>query len=197
MPAKKIYLIRHPEVYNPNKFCYGKSEMPLEENFTIKFDWIKDRLKLNDNSAYYSSPLRRCTKLASYLSDDKFTQDERLSDLDFGNWEMKEWSEIPVKEKNAWNDDFVNYKIKNGERFIDLYDRAIDFYEETISEVPAENIVIVTHSGVIRSIIAYVLDFPVEKVYNLQIDFSSVSKLIYRQELATNSVAFLNLTAEN
>ena len=110
---------------------------------------------------------------------------------------MREWSEIPAKEKNAWNDDFVNYKIKNGERFIDLYDRAIDFYEETISEVPAENIVIVTHSGVIRSIIAYVLDFPVEKVYNLQIDFSSVSKLIYRQELATNSVAFLNLTAEN
>lgn len=197
MPAKNIYLIRHPEVYNPNKLCYGKSEMPLEENFTIKFDWIKDRLKLIDNSAYYSSPLRRCTKLASYLSDDIFTLDERLSDLGFGNWEMREWSEIPAKEKNAWNDDFVNYKIKNGERFIDLYDRAIDFYEETISEVPAENIVIVTHSGVIRSIIAYVLDFPVEKVYNLQIDFSSVSKLIYRQELATNSIAFLNLTAEN
>jgi len=197
MPNKNIYLIRHPEVYNPNKLCYGQSEMPLEENFTVQFDWIKERLNLGGHSTYHSSPLRRCSKLASYLSDDNFISDERLYDLDFGNWEMKEWNEIPLKEKNAWIVDFVNYKMKNGERFIDLYDRAIDFYEEIISENTANDIIVVTHSGVIRSIIAHVLEFPVEKVYNLQIDFSSVSKLIYRQESATNNVAFLNLTAEN
>ncbi len=196
MKNKNIYLIRHTEVYNPTKLCFGQSEMPLEENFTVQFDWIKERLDLNETALYYSSPLRRCTKLASYLSEDKFITEQRISDQNFGTWEMKEWEEIPEKELNARSEDFVNYKIKKGESFLGLYDRAIDFYEEIISANESENIVIVTHAGVIRSIVSYVLDFPLEKVFNLQIDYSSLSKLSCKKELELSSVAFINLTTE-
>ncbi|WP_017258275.1 histidine phosphatase family protein [Pedobacter arcticus] len=197
MANKNIYLIRHTETYNPNKLCFGQSEMPLEENFTVQFDWIRERLQLNNNTIYYSSNLRRCAKLASYLSDDKFTVDQRVSDLNYGVWEMMEWAKIPTKELTAWNGDFVNYRIKKGESFLDLHERAIDFYEETVSNNESENIVLVTHAGVIRSIVSYVLEFPLEKVFNLQIDYSSLSKLSYSEELALSSISFLNLTAEH
>ncbi len=197
MTDRNIYLIRHPEVYNPNKLCYGQSEMPLEENFTIQFDWIKERLNLDDSTSYFSSPLRRCTKLSSYLSDDKFTIDQRISDLNFGAWEMKEWSAIPTKTVNAWNADFVNYKIKKGECFLDLYERAVDFYEDVITNTESENIVVVTHAGIIRSIASYILDFPLEKVFNLKIDPSSVTKINYNSKLDLSSISFLNITAEH
>lgn len=193
---KNIYLIRHTEIYNPNKLCFGQSDMPLEENFTVHFDWLKERLSMNENMVYYSSPLRRCNKLSSYLSDDNFTIDYRLTDLNYGSWEMKEWTEIPAKEVDAWNADFVNYKIKNGETFLELYDRSVDFYEEITSNTHSKNIVVITHANVIRSIVAYILEFPLEKVYNLKIDYAGVTKLNYHPELELSSVEFLNLTAE-
>ena len=90
----------------------------------------------------------------------------------------------------------VNYKIKKGERFLDLYERAVNFYEETVSNSKSENIVLITHASVIRSIISYVLDFPLNKAFNLQIDFSGVSKVIYNMDSELSSVVFLNITAD-
>lgn len=195
MKECNIYLVRHSEIYNPNKLCFGQSEMPLEENFTVKFDWIKEQLILDENTAYYSSPLRRCTKLASYLSDDKFTTDDRILDLNYGAWEMKKWDEISSKELTNWKADFVNYKIKKGESFSELYERAVDFYEETIANCETQNMVIVTHASVIRSIASHILDFPLEKVFNLNADCNSISKLTYNKDLEVSSVVYFNLTS--
>jgi alpha-ribazole phosphatase len=190
-----IYLTRHSVVYNPNKLCYGQSEIPLEENFTADFDWIKDHLNLTGDTIFYSSPFRRCTKLANYLSDDDYKTDNRITELNFGDWEMKPWNEIPEKELNPWMEDFVNHRMKNGENFNDLYDRSVQFYKE-ITNSKASNVVILTHAGVIRSIASYVLDFPLEKAFNLQIDYSSISKLEYDAKNQLSKVVFMNLHKE-
>nr|MBC7611345.1 histidine phosphatase family protein [Pseudopedobacter sp.] len=187
-----IYLIRHTAVYNPNKLCYGQSEIPLEENFTADFDWIKDHLNLSENTLYFSSSFRRCTKLAAFLSDDDYQTDERLSELNFGTWEMKAWSEIPVQEMNPWMEDFVNYKIPKGENFIDLYDRVVSFYEDLTAQ-DTDDVVITTHAGVIRSLIAFVLGFPLENVFNLQIDYSSTTKLSYYFKNQSSKLDFMNV----
>ncbi len=187
-----IYLIRHSAVYNPNKLCYGQSEIPLEENFTADFDWIKDHLNLSESTLFFSSPFRRCTKLASFLSDDTYQIDERISELNFGTWEMKAWSEIPSKEMNPWMEDFVNYSIPKGENFIQLQDRAVSFYEDLKSQ-KFDDVIIITHAGVIRSLAAYVLDFPLENAFNLQIDYSSITKLNYDSKSQLTKLDFINL----
>src|SRR6476660_1431278 len=163
-----IYLIRHTEVYNPNKLCYGQSEIPLPENFTASFDWLQEMLKndLEQRSEVYSSPFRRCSKLADYLSNGNFLVDNRITELNFGDWEMQAWNSINAEELNSWMNDFVNYSIKNGENFIDLYNRAVAFFEDIIQS-EKENSIIITHAGVIRSILAYILDFPLENAFNL------------------------------
>ena len=187
-----IYLIRHSAVYNPNKLCYGQSEIPLEENFTADFDWIKDHLNLPENTSYFSSPFRRCTKLAAFLSHDTYQIDDRISELNFGTWEMKAWSDIPAKEINPWMEDFVNYRIPKGENFIDLQDRAVSFYKD-LSAQEVEDIVIITHAGVIRSLAAHVLDFPLGNAFNLQVDYSSITKLNYNIENQATRLDFNNL----
>lgn len=193
MSEKKIYLVRHTEIYNPNKLCFGQSEIPLEENFTVSFDWISDHLALSENASFYTSPLRRCTKLSDYLSNGNSQADARIIELNFGAWEMKSWEEIPEKEIAQWKDDFVNYHIKNGESFNDLNDRAISFYQEICEKENEEDVVIVTHASVIRSIISYVLDFPLEKIFNVQVDYSSISGLSYNDGIS--KLNFSNLTA--
>ncbi|TKB95903.1 alpha-ribazole phosphatase [Pedobacter cryophilus] len=191
-----IYLIRHSAVYNPNKLCYGQSEIPLEENFTADFDWIQEHLNLKEDTLYYSSPFRRCTKLASFLSNDTFEIDKRITELNFGNWEMKAWDKIPEKELNPWMEDFVNHRMKNGENFNDLYERSVEFYQD-ITNANTQNLVILTHAGVIRSLTSYVLDFPLEKAFNLQVDYSSVSKFEYDAKNDLSKVVYLNLNATN
>ena len=189
-----IYLIRHTAVYNPNKLCYGQSEIPLEENFTVDFDWIKDHLQLKEDTLFYSSPFRRCTKLANFLSNDQYKTDPRLTELNFGDWEMKPWNTIPEKELTPWMEDFVNHRMKKGENFNDLYERAIQFYEE-LTSTETQDIVILTHAGVIRSITSYILDFPLEKAFNLQVDYSSISKLEYDAKNQLSKVVYTNLNA--
>lgn len=188
-----IYLIRHSAVYNPNKLCYGQSEIPLEENFTADFDWIKDHLNLSSKTLYYSSPFRRCTKMAAFLSEDDFIIDKRLSELNFGDWEMQAWNKIPKEELDPWMQDFVNYTIPKGENFIDLSERSIQFYED-LTAVDAEDVVIVTHAGVIRSLAAYILDFPLERAFNLQIDYSSISKIQFDNATEESRIVYLNLS---
>jgi len=190
-----IYLIRHTAVYNPNKLCYGQSEIPLEENFTIDFDWIKDHLNLED-AVYYSSPFRRCTKLAAFLSDDHFKIDQRISELNFGDWEMKAWDVINPTELNPWMKDFVNYRIKNGENFTDLFERSVLFLED-ILKLNTQNVVLVCHAGVIRSIISYALDAPLEKAFNIKVDYTSISKIEFDNNYAISKVAFLNISPNN
>lgn len=187
-----IYLIRHSAVYNPNKLCYGQSEIPLEENFTSDFDWIKDHLKLSENTLYFSSPYRRCSKLAAFLSDDAYQTDERIAELNFGTWEIKAWSDIPANEMNPWMEDFVNYRIPKGENFIDLQDRVVSFYEDLTSQ-NAEDVVIITHAGVIRSLISFILGFPLENAFNLQVDYSSITKLSYDLKNQSNKLAYMNI----
>ena len=197
MTVKTIYIIRHPKVYNPNKLCYGQSEMPLEENFTVQFDWIKEQTNPTEATAFFSSPLRRCTKLASFLSDENFAIDNRILDVNFGAWEMKEWAEILPKELEAWQQDFVNYSVKKGECFTDVYERATAFFEEILVTHEQNNLVVVTHASIIRSFVSYVLDFPLENVYNLQLDYSSITKITHNTTTGISSLVFLNLTAEH
>ncbi len=192
-----IYLVRHTPIYNPQKLCLGQSEIPLAENFTVDFDWIKDQLNLAANTVYISSPFRRCIKLADFLSENSFTQDLRLSDLNFGAWEMKEWVELPKAELTSWTDNFVTYRPPNGENFLDLQERAISFFEEQCERTNTPNIVVLTHAGFIRSLLSYVLEFPLEKIFNLQIDFSSISKISYDFENKVSNVSYINSHAAN
>jgi alpha-ribazole phosphatase len=192
-----IFLIRHTEIYNPGKLCYGQSEIPLAENFTSHFDWLSDTLEHlpKEDTVYYSSPFRRCTKLASYLSNDKYVTDKRLSELNFGKWEMQAWNEIKRKDLDKWMEDFVGYKIPGGENFTALYKRCIDFYSSLLnSEI--ENHIIVTHAGVVRSILAYILDFPLKKAFDLEISYSSISKITYNDNFQKSKIQFINRTQQ-
>ena len=191
-----IYFIRHTAVYNPNKLCYGQSEIPLEENFTVDFDWVKDHLSIEENTSFFSSPFRRCSKLASYLSDDTFKIEERISELNFGNWEMKPWVQIDEKELNPWMEDFVNYAPTQGESFNDLYNRSVAFFED-LTHSTSNDAVVVCHAGVIRAILAYILDFPLENAFNIQIDYSSITKVFWDGENKVARIDFANLNPQS
>jgi len=163
----EIHLIRHTAVENPENLCYGFAEMPLRKNYTEDFK----ALDLDeDYNVIISSPSQRCCLLADYFTLDYHT-DERLREMNFGSWEMKKWTDIPEEEINPWYKDFIHVKTSGGENLLEMQTRVLSFWQELIQKKDLEKALIVTHAGVIRLILQTVLQFPLENMFAVQIDY--------------------------
>ncbi|TAF83948.1 MAG: alpha-ribazole phosphatase, partial [Sphingobacteriales bacterium] len=132
--------------------------------------------------------------LASFLSKDNFVMDDKIKELNFGNWELQAWNSINSKQLDAWMADFVNYKIPNGESFIELAHRCGLFWELIKQNCSHQNLFVITHAGVIRSVLANILQFPLHKSFDIQIDYASITKINYDKELDKTSIAYINLS---
>ena len=103
----KIYLLRHTRVDVPSGICYGQTDVSLAETFENELAIIKNTLLYVTFEKVYSSPLRRCMRLAKEFSDE-IISDARLMELNFGDWENKSWEEIFDCEKGKrWCGDAI------------------------------------------------------------------------------------------
>jgi len=171
----EIYLVRHTTPLIEKGICYGQSDIGLTENFDKESTTIFNKIPFSKDRIVYSSPLRRCTKLASLFSN-HFIEDTRILELNFGNWELKNWNDIPSNEMDPWMKDFVHVTVPNGESYIDLKKRVSKFYTEILKN-ESEQIVIVTHAGVIRSLLAQLTNTPLEKSFDIKVIYGQINKI--------------------
>ena len=175
----EIYLIRHTTPKIGKGICYGQTDLEVEITFFEK-ELQAIQQKLPDTfDQVYTSPLMRCQQLAKRL-DDRPVLDERLMELNFGDWENKSWGDINQTELNAWMQDFVHTKASNGESYLDLHQRTLDFID-MLSNEHKDRIAIVTHAGNIRSFVSYVLDLPLENSFRIQLKYGSVVRVALGQ----------------
>ena len=175
-----IYLIRHTKVKLSNNICYGQSDLDLAESFKTELNIIRNKLNFSSNMNVYTSPLKRCTILSKHLTKELPIIDERLLELNFGNWELKEWASIPKSEFDKWLKNIKEYTIPNGESYLDLYKRSKGFFTE-ITKKDHINVYVISHAGVIRSILSYILNIPLERSFIINLDYGKISKIIVNQ----------------
>ncbi|MGH1366374.1 MAG: alpha-ribazole phosphatase [Calditrichia bacterium] len=173
-----VYLIRHTTPAVPRGTCYGHSDVELARSFPQELTSIKRRLEITRDFTIYSSPLSRCARLAQLLAKTGLQYDDRLMEMNFGDWEMQQWDDLDSKEFAAWSADFFNIPAPKGESYKDLYERSTEFLNE-LRDKKDSPVAIVTHSGVIRSMICYVLGMPKENLYNFDIIYAGICKLCY------------------
>ncbi|MBQ0151978.1 MAG: alpha-ribazole phosphatase [Chryseobacterium sp.] len=163
----EIHIIRHTAVENPEQLCYGFSDIPLRDRFLEDFEMVKAG---QDYDSVFVSPAERCQRLAHFFKF-KFKTDERLREMNFGDWELKKWNDIPSVEIDPWYKDFVNVPAKNGESLVAMQTRVSEFWKDLLNNSKVEKVLLITHLGVIRLIIQQVLEFPLENMFRLQIDY--------------------------
>ncbi|MFA9191370.1 alpha-ribazole phosphatase [Flavobacterium sp. FZUC8N2.13] len=171
----EVYLVRHTETVCKKGICYGQSDVDLKVPFLEQFESIKKQLP--SDAVFYSSPLSRCTALAKYLSSSSISIDSRLMEMNFGDWEMKKWDAIPEADFTPWMTDFVNVTVPNGESFVALHYRVNEFLEELVSKYNSKKIVLITHAGVIRSILCAYSNSPLKDAFTNKVDFGDVIKI--------------------
>lgn len=186
----EIYLIRHPEVVTGTSICYGHSNVAvLEESLNFLLQKIASLIPDYQNMVYYSSDLNRCTAVTGKLPGIEVHYSDQLREMNFGEWEMMPWNKIPPVPLKTWMDDFVNVSCPGGESYIQLYQRAISFWKELVKK-EHNRVVIITHSGVIRSILCYILEVSLSNSFKFKIDYSGISLVKINNNLEV--IEFIN-----
>lgn len=186
----EVYLIRHTSPKVEKGICYGQTDIPLLENFTQEAEKVIKNLP-DQFDTIFTSPSSRCKELAKMLSGKELILDNRLMEMNFGDWEMKKWNDIDQSILNAWMADFVNIKATNGESIVELNNRVSEFMEE-LSAKDYKRVAIVSHAGVIRSILVGITEMPLSNAFKLTFDYGSVSKININRENCYKNVEFIN-----
>ena len=129
-----LYLIRHTRPQILDGVCYGQADIDVAPSFNEEFEVLKNKLNAIKPTRIFSSPLQRCLKLAhssaTYLNSTTVMPDGRLMELNFGDWELQPWSDIPQGIVGEWTEAHIRHTPPNGESYQDLHLRAKSFLEE-------------------------------------------------------------------
>lgn len=170
-----IHLVRHTRVNLPQGLCYGQSDVPVMDNWETEAESIIQRFDYLSNPLVFSSPLTRCSLLAEKIST-RVNLDNRLKELNFGDWELKPWDEISGAEAENWMNNFVVTRCPNGESYLDLYKRVKSFLSE-LCNYTDEEVIIVTHGGVIRAIVCSIENIPLHKSFEINVNHGQITSL--------------------
>jgi len=173
----EIYLIRHTTPKVEKGICYGQSDIDVQDSFEEESEVIKKQVLINSNDfEVYSSPLIRCKKLAQCFSKE-ITFDQRLMEVNFGDWELQPWDDINEDDLNTWMADFVTTAPPNGESYVQLSERVNTAFDVIVKDSGKDKI-IVAHGGVIRAIVAKIKQIDLKDSFNIKIPYSHVVKLV-------------------
>ncbi len=177
-----IYLLRHGQTEwnaDGNRYC-GRTDLPLTEKGVQQAQSVREQLKDISFKAIYASPLQRAYTTAQIASGGKeVIRDERLVEVNFGNWESKSKEQF-IEENPAlwgkWNKEpLVTQAGGTGETAQTIIDRMDGFFSSVLHQHQSGNILVVAHNGVNRLYLAYKLGMNVKDYRKITLDNSSVS----------------------
>jgi len=130
-----------------------------------------------------SSPLQCCSEFAELISvedDIDLEMNKSLKEIDYGLWDGLPLSEILKTDAEllqAWSQSPTTISPPDGEDYHQFQGRVLAAFKKLIDENQGQNILLVTHTGVIRVILMYILGMPNEKLFSLQVAYGSLSKI--------------------
>lgn len=170
----QLYLIRHPPPDVAAGICYGATDLALAADPQASAAAIHAQLPAS--LPLFSSPLRRCLHLAQQLRMQPAIIDARLAEMNFGDWEMRAWTDIGPAALNAWAADPLHYTPPGGESVSALQQRVLSFLAE-LDNLKHDAAALVTHAGVMKVISGHTQHLPPTKWMPLRFAYGSVLRV--------------------
>lgn len=158
----EIYLIRHTSVDVAPGTCYGFTDVPVRASFAEEASVTRHQLEGLTFDRVFTSPLSRAARLAAFCGFPDATRDDRLKEMNMGDWEMRKFDEITDPQLQRWYDNYLHEPTQGGEAFIDLYRRVADFLDE-LSHTNCRRAAVFAHGGVLICARAYAGDIRLEE----------------------------------
>ena len=202
---KTLYIVRHGETdWNKMGKYQGITDIPLNENGLNQAKACGNALKDVTFDRILSSDLSRALVTAEAIRGDRttpITVDERLRELNFGDWEAMLFSDIEARWPGLIDEMYLRphlVKVPNGESFKDLQDRAWAGLEEFINaNDEEETLLIACHGGTIRTLLCKLLDISISHCWNFSQGNTAINRIFYNGmgEFDHNVLNLLNDTA--
>ena len=126
----------------------------------------------------WTSPLTRCVRLANYCGFPEAEREDRIKEVNFGEWEMKSWNELSSDPRSeAWFKDWVNNPTPNGESLQDQYDRVSDFLNE-LRKSGLQKVCLFAHGGVLTCARVYAGEYPLQDAFKNVPSYGAIVKLV-------------------
>ena len=161
----KLFFLRHTSLNVEIDVFYGQTDLDVSDKFEEEVKLVQKKIKnfnIDTNSIkVYSSPLKRCIKLTNKLTEN-YIVDERIKEMNLGDWEMKKMSSISKKEKLDWENNLLSFKIPNGESNNEFLKRLNSFLKDIFKF--NEDALIVCHAGSINGMLSLLTKEPFDKM---------------------------------
>jgi len=179
----QLYLIRHGEVEEKYHKVFGgcRIDMNLSPHGQRQAEALDAWLADTKLDAVYASPMKRVQQTMAPLLARRSVEPIILQDLreiDFGDWTGSRWDEV---QKNFgvsafdWLEIIETNGIANGEDIGELKSRVQECLLKIIHAHPHGKVAIFCHGGIIRVIIALLLEVPLAHLAHFNIEYGSIS----------------------
>lgn len=184
---KKIFLVRHGESeWNILKKVQGQKNIPLTKNGIYQAHLIGNRLKNEKIDIIYSSHLNRAKDTANIIGktiNTNIITKKELQEINFGVWEGMSQEDINKnynKDLILWRKEPEKLKIGEIETLENLQIRSMRCINNIIKNDSSENIVVVSHSATLKTIILGLLNMNLCHFKNLTLNNVSLTIIEFR-----------------
>ncbi len=170
--------LRHGQVVTPNLFC-APSQEPLSMS-----GWKQLTLATQNGQwdVVISSPSRRCHDFAKLLAQRlrcPFEVHQHLCEMDFGDWigktQQQIWEESPDMLQRLWQQP-LRFHAPRGESMDQFINRVHYAWDDIQTRYAGKHILIMSHAGVIRVLLARVLNIPYQRSLRFEIDYAQITR---------------------
>jgi len=171
-----IDVLRHGDTPLTGLFC-GSSDPELTEK-----GWadLSRQTSGKQWDRVVSSPLQRCRKFSETLSP-TLQIEKRFQELDFGAWEGMSTQEVWDDDQTAltafWEDPTAS-PPPGGEPWAILCKRASEAFEELARAAKGERVLLVTHAGVMRSLLVTQLGLSFSSAWKVSLPTAAMMQFV-------------------
>jgi len=176
-----IVLVR-PGQTEPNRAgrLLGRADPPLNERGREQAHALATALDRGPTpELVITSPLLRAQQTAAQITAAAGTPvriDERLIELDYGEWDQRLLRDIPADVGARWRAD-PSFAAPGGESLVDLRSRITPCAAALMEQAGDGVIVVVSHVSPIKAVICWALDLDDSYAWRLRLDVASISRL--------------------
>lgn len=175
-----VDLMRHGEPVGGSRYR-GQMDDPLSST-----GWAQMRAAVGQHRPWeviLSSPLSRCLDFAQELAANAglpLEIDERLMEIGFGVWQGKTREEITQYDPGLlqrFYRDPMTHRPEDAEGLAEFRSRVVSAWNDILNRHAGRHILIVCHAGVIRMVLAHILDIPLSNLFRIKVGNASLTRI--------------------
>jgi alpha-ribazole phosphatase/probable phosphoglycerate mutase len=170
-----ITLLRHAEVDEAYVSCYnGHIDIDLSDTGRQQAKALGEHFELNRFDAVYCSDLVRAKETIAHIPlNIPVNYTNQLREKSWGRHEGKTFDQIMMMEQQEYQSFEQWLNLLDGEEMEHFIKRVNHFFRVFLPAQGHDNILVVTHAGVIRSLMSLLRNIPLEEAYGIQFGYAN------------------------